>query len=153
MGPVSHATHPRQTVEVVDHASGNDIVFEPIGAVELKGFVRPVTLHRATPPGATFTRALARSAGRVLQGDTKPSPAGCPRWPGQRCPQTPPAAPPRTRIARSLVSSTRPSRRARGSPKGSNEPEEHPGVALGIFSAIGGFVDIGDLVFNTQAGA
>jgi manganese transport protein len=26
-------------------------------------------------------------------------------------------------------------------------------VALGIFSAIGGFVDIGDLVFNTQAGA
>jgi manganese transport protein len=27
------------------------------------------------------------------------------------------------------------------------------GVALGIFSAIGGFVDIGDLVFNTQAGA
>ncbi len=27
------------------------------------------------------------------------------------------------------------------------------GVALGILSAIGGFVDIGDLVFNTQAGA
>jgi manganese transport protein len=27
------------------------------------------------------------------------------------------------------------------------------GVALGIMSAIGGFVDIGDLVFNTQAGA
>jgi manganese transport protein len=27
------------------------------------------------------------------------------------------------------------------------------GIALGIFSAIGGFVDIGDLVFNTQAGA
>ena len=26
-------------------------------------------------------------------------------------------------------------------------------VALGIFAAIGGFVDIGDLVFNTQAGA
>jgi Mn2+/Fe2+ NRAMP family transporter len=26
-------------------------------------------------------------------------------------------------------------------------------IALGIFSAIGGFVDIGDLVFNTQAGA
>ena len=26
-------------------------------------------------------------------------------------------------------------------------------VALGIMSAIGGFVDIGDLVFNTQAGA
>ena len=26
-------------------------------------------------------------------------------------------------------------------------------VALGILSAIGGFVDIGDLVFNTQAGA
>jgi Mn2+/Fe2+ NRAMP family transporter len=27
------------------------------------------------------------------------------------------------------------------------------GVALGILSAIGGFVDIGDIVFNTQAGA
>jgi Mn2+/Fe2+ NRAMP family transporter len=27
------------------------------------------------------------------------------------------------------------------------------GVALGILSAIGGFVDIGDLVFNTAAGA
>ena len=26
-------------------------------------------------------------------------------------------------------------------------------VALGILAAIGGFVDIGDLVFNTQAGA
>ena len=26
-------------------------------------------------------------------------------------------------------------------------------IALGILSAIGGFVDIGDLVFNTQAGA
>ena len=26
-------------------------------------------------------------------------------------------------------------------------------IALGIMSAIGGFVDIGDLVFNTQAGA
>ena len=26
-------------------------------------------------------------------------------------------------------------------------------VALGIFAAIGGFVDIGDLVFDTQAGA
>ncbi|MBC7645199.1 MAG: hypothetical protein H7123_08735, partial [Thermoleophilia bacterium] len=26
-------------------------------------------------------------------------------------------------------------------------------VALGVLSAIGGFVDIGDLVFNTQAGA
>jgi hypothetical protein len=25
-------------------------------------------------------------------------------------------------------------------------------VALGILAAIGGFVDIGDLVFNTQAG-
>ena len=25
-------------------------------------------------------------------------------------------------------------------------------IALGILSAIGGFVDIGDLVFNTQAG-
>src|SRR3954454_17889412 len=27
------------------------------------------------------------------------------------------------------------------------------GVALGILSAIGGFVDIGDIVFNTQAGS
>ena len=27
------------------------------------------------------------------------------------------------------------------------------GVALGILAAIGGFVDIGDLVFNTAAGA
>jgi adenylate cyclase len=35
------------TNEVVDHASGNDIDFEPIGAVALKGFVWPVTLHRA----------------------------------------------------------------------------------------------------------
>src|SRR3954463_16402252 len=26
-------------------------------------------------------------------------------------------------------------------------------IALGIIAAIGGFVDIGDLVFNTQAGA
>ena len=26
-------------------------------------------------------------------------------------------------------------------------------ITLGILSAIGGFVDIGDLVFNTQAGA
>jgi adenylate cyclase len=37
------------TDEVVDHAGGNDIRFESIGAVELKGFVRPVTLHRAIP--------------------------------------------------------------------------------------------------------
>ena len=27
------------------------------------------------------------------------------------------------------------------------------GVALGVIAAIGGFVDIGDLVFNAQAGA
>ena len=26
-------------------------------------------------------------------------------------------------------------------------------IALGVIAAIGGFVDIGDLVFNTQAGA
>lgn len=27
------------------------------------------------------------------------------------------------------------------------------GIALGVIAAIGGFVDIGDLVFNVQAGA
>ncbi len=32
-------------------------------------------------------------------------------------------------------------------------PRKILAIALGIFSAIGGFVDIGDLVFNTQAGA
>jgi adenylate cyclase len=36
------------TDEVAHEASANDIAFEPIGTVELKGFSRPVALHRAT---------------------------------------------------------------------------------------------------------
>jgi class 3 adenylate cyclase len=38
------------TDEVVQEARGQEIEFEPIGAVELKGFARPVTLHRALAP-------------------------------------------------------------------------------------------------------
>ena len=36
------------TDEVARECGGNKIAFEPIGAVELKGFVRPVALHRAS---------------------------------------------------------------------------------------------------------
>ena len=43
------------TDEVANHSTGGDIRFEPIGAVELKGFVRPVALHRAVPPHAQPT--------------------------------------------------------------------------------------------------
>jgi adenylate cyclase len=45
----AHATQGEvlTTDEVAEEAGGSGIVFEPIGAVELKGFVRPVALHRA----------------------------------------------------------------------------------------------------------
>src|SRR5207244_7450268 len=39
------------TDEVADHSAGSDIRFQPIGAVELKGFVRPVALHRVLAGG------------------------------------------------------------------------------------------------------
>jgi adenylate cyclase len=37
------------TEEVVLASTGDEIVFEPIGAVGLKGFRRPMMLHRAVP--------------------------------------------------------------------------------------------------------
>ena len=36
------------TEEVAQEASRSEIAFEPMGSVELKGFVQPVALHRAT---------------------------------------------------------------------------------------------------------
>jgi Mn2+/Fe2+ NRAMP family transporter len=43
--------------------------------------------------------------------------------------------------------------RARQGRRRRREAENFLAIALGIMSAIGGFVDIGDLVFNTQAGS